>query len=353
MGGMRKPNISGRQWMLLAFGAALIALLCLMQFVFMPGGFQLAETVQSGSVKRVTEIAPVSGVCINEVMTSNRTAWAGANGLYADWVELKNTGAQPIDITGWTLTDRDNRAEMFTFPAHVLSPGEMALVYMTGELRRDAGQAYQAPFRLSAAGDSLLLYDAGGAIMEAMNIPPLEANQVYARGGDGRWVTSGIYTPGLENTADNHRLITEPADNAGSTIAINEIMAENQSTIQDKDGDYSDWIELKNIGDRPVDLAGYYLSDNPDRAQQFSLPSVTIEPGGVVIVFASGKDTFTAEGEIHANFKLNAEGETVVLTDASGRRVAAVSYELLRADQAYARQGDGTYQKDTPSPGKP
>ena len=31
-------------------------------------------------------------------------------------------------------------------------------------------------------------------------------------------------------------------------LFINELMSNNQSTIQDADGDYSDWIELYNAG---------------------------------------------------------------------------------------------------------
>ena len=43
---------------------------------------------------------------------------------------------------------------------------------------------------------------------------------------------------------------------------ISEFMASNSSSIQDGFGHHSDWIELTNTGDAPVNLQGYYLSDS-------------------------------------------------------------------------------------------
>ena len=61
------------------------------------------------------------------------------------------------------------------------------------------------------------------------------------------------------------------AQDQGSALVINEIMAsagpdaraKSGNGLMDEDGDYPDWIELKNIGDSPVDASGYYLTDDP------------------------------------------------------------------------------------------
>ena len=52
----------------------------------------------------------------------------------------------------------------------------------------------------------------------------------------------------------------------GVPLVINEFMASNNSAsgFHDPAGDYDDWIEIYNFSDIPVDLAGMYLSDNPD-----------------------------------------------------------------------------------------
>ena len=45
-------------------------------------------------------------------------------------------------------------------------------------------------------------------------------------------------------------------------VFITEFMAANTETLDDEDGDYADWIELHNAGAAPVDLDGWYLTDD-------------------------------------------------------------------------------------------
>ncbi len=80
-------------------------------------------------------------------------------------------------------------------------------------------------------------------------------------------------------------------------IAINEVMASNASTIADEDGDFSDWIELFNFGEEPINLQGFGLSDNYGDPFKWVFPNVTIEPGQYLLVWASGKDRRPVQGE--------------------------------------------------------
>ena len=45
-------------------------------------------------------------------------------------------------------------------------------------------------------------------------------------------------------------------------LLITEFQAFNESTLQDEDSEYSDWIEIFNSGDAAVNLNGYYLTDS-------------------------------------------------------------------------------------------
>jgi hypothetical protein len=74
------------------------------------------------------------------------------------------------------------------------------------------------------------------------------------------------------------------------TIVINEIMASNDTTIADEDGDFEDWIELINLGNDPVSLLGYGLTDKPDMPFKWVFPDKLLQPGEILLVFASGKD---------------------------------------------------------------
>lgn len=52
-----------------------------------------------------------------------------------------------------------------------------------------------------------------------------------------------------------------PNFSSGQGVVINEIGASNSSIIFDEDGSSSDWIELYNWSDFPVDLSGFGLSN--------------------------------------------------------------------------------------------
>ena len=73
-------------------------------------------------------------------------------------------------------------------------------------------------------------------------------------------------------------------------IVINEIQASNDSTIEDVDGDSSDWIELLNVSNAPYDIGNHALSDDPDDPRKWVFPSFLIPPGERLIVWCSGKD---------------------------------------------------------------
>ncbi|MCC5805074.1 MAG: CotH kinase family protein [Opitutales bacterium] len=81
------------------------------------------------------------------------------------------------------------------------------------------------------------------------------------------------------------------AGSAEATVRINEFMASNGATLADEDGDYEDWIELRNFGDAPVSLDGWGLSDNAGNPFKWVFPEGTVlEPDGFLLVWASGKD---------------------------------------------------------------
>ena len=73
-------------------------------------------------------------------------------------------------------------------------------------------------------------------------------------------------------------------------VIITEFMAVNSNGIVDEDLEHSDWLELYNATDAPIDLAGWFLSDNAATLKEWQFPSVTLPKGGYMVVFASGKN---------------------------------------------------------------
>ncbi len=95
-------------------------------------------------------------------------------------------------------------------------------------------------------------------------------------------------------------------------IIITEAMASNDSTLQDSFGEYPDWFELHNTTDHAISLQGWYASDDTTQPDAFSLADLTLQPNSYTVIYASGRDAITENGDIHTNFKLSA-GETLCL----------------------------------------
>lgn len=122
------------------------------------------------------------------------------------------------------------------------------------------------------------------------------------------------------------------------TVRISEMMYKNHATLQDADGDFSDWFELENTTSRVVRLKGWSVSDGKT---VWDFPAdATIPRGGVRVVFASRKDK-TVASESHTSFALG-EGETLYLI-APGGTIAdrAACDPELPADHVLRRENGG------------
>lgn len=76
---------------------------------------------------------------------------------------------------------------------------------------------------------------------------------------------------------------------SAQTFQISEISPANAS-IQDEDGDETDWIELYNPGPGSVNLKSYRIGDKPVASAAWALPDSIVLPGEYVVVRASGKN---------------------------------------------------------------
>jgi len=127
---------------------------------------------------------------------------------------------------------------------------------------------------------------------------------------------------------------------AQNPVVINEIMASNQTYITDENGENEDWIELYNTSNTEVSLSGWVLSDNPDNLTKWDFPTNTSIPAfGYIIIWA---DEDSSQGPLHANFKLSAAGEQLLLINNTGNTVQDISFGQQEADKGYARSPNGT-----------
>lgn len=150
---------------------------------------------------------------------------------------------------------------------------------------------------------------------------------------------STAYSPaGAEHDVYVYQVVSNVSPN--EAIVINEIMASNGATAMDENDQYEDWIELYNTGTDAVDLQGWYLSDTPFEPTKWQFPGGTLlAPGAYMIVWA---DEDQSQGFMHANFKLTASGESVLLYDTDTLLVDNVDFGEQVTDQGYARVPNGS-----------
>ena len=118
---------------------------------------------------------------------------------------------------------------------------------------------------------------------------------------------------------------------------ISEFMADNNRTLADIDGDYSDWLELYNPDATAVNLTNWSLTDKTTDKTQWKFPAVTIAPGAYLVIFASGKNRKDPTQELHTNFGLSKKGGDLGLYKPDGTTVASEfkAYPAMPTDISY------------------
>ncbi|MCA9249000.1 MAG: lamin tail domain-containing protein, partial [Planctomycetales bacterium] len=132
-------------------------------------------------------------------------------------------------------------------------------------------------------------------------------------------------TRNARNRTVRQRLQLESLESRCLLVAgpfISEFVADNNDSLLDGDGDSPDWIEIRNRDSSPIDLEGWFLTDDANQLDKWRFPSAPIEADGYFVVFASGKDTAGPAGEIHTNFSLDRDGEFLALVEPDGATIA-------------------------------
>lgn len=103
---------------------------------------------------------------------------------------------------------------------------------------------------------------------------------------------------------------------------ISELLADNESGLRDQDGEFEDWLEIYNPDPDPIDLGGYFLTDNELNLPKWRIPNGTVlQPGEFLVIYASGKDRAIAGSQLHTNFSLANTGEYLALVGTDGTRI--------------------------------
>lgn len=303
-----------------------------------------------------TTLTSLPPLWLNEVQVQNLTGPQDRFGQRDPWVELHNSGTNPMSLDQFYLTDNYTNLTRWAFPAGMsLSAGEFKLVWLDGQPAQTGAGELHASFALSSPTGSVALVqviNSHTSIVDYLNYNLPVADRSYGAFPDGtpaRRTRFYIPTPAAPNTNGYPEV----------PVVINEWMAGNSATINDPlDGRFDDWFELFNPGTEPVDLSGFTLTDNLSNPTKWTIPDgVMIQPGEFLLVWADSQPEQNGQGaHLHADFNLSLGGEAIGMFAPNGFPITSVTFGQQTNDISEGRWPDGAVERyfmPTPTPGAP
>lgn len=129
-------------------------------------------------------------------------------------------------------------------------------------------------------------------------------------------------------------------------VCVNEVSAANGIYVNDY-FKRNDWVELYNTTDQPIDVEGMYLSDNASKPTKYQITkgdsqaSTIIPAHGYLVIWCDKLDPLS---QLHASFKLDADGGDVLLTAADESWTDQLTYTAHDGDQTVGRYPDGYHE---------
>ena len=203
-----------------------------------------------------------------------------------EYVELLNAGSSAMSLRDAQF----DRGITYHFGNASLASGERIIVaknraaflsrYGTTGIRLAAGQ-FEG--RLKNGGEIIALIDGQGNLVFEVDY---EDGGAWPGRADGNGSSLEVIDPQLDlnnpaNWNSSIRYHGTPGADIGQmpTVVINEVLAHSDAPLEDA-------IELYNIGQAPVDLSGWFLSDSANNLLKYRIPDgTTIAAGGYLVFY--------------------------------------------------------------------
>ena len=239
----------------------------------------------------VSSLGNVANLRVNEWMAD---AGPGAD----DWFEIYNPNAQPVALGGLHLTDDlNNRTKHKIAALSFLGAGTNA--WQRFQAGGSGSGADYVSFSLRALGEAVGISTTNGTLINAYSFSNQVQNVSEGRFPDGN--TNVVAFPGTASPGEsNYRRLT--------TIAINEVLSHTDSPLEDA-------IELRNLTGAPIDVGGWWLSDDRGTLQKYQIPSPRVIPAhGFTVIY---ENQFTNREIAAVPFAISSRGDEVVLSTAA------------------------------------
>ena len=273
----------------------------------------------------------------NEILIENESNLVDEVFDLDAWVEVYNPNSFQVNLSSYTMSNSEGLS--YTLPADMpydltIEAESFLLLWLDGEPEEGG---HHMGFVPSSTATDIILTGPDGVEAASYDYEIGSPNVSWGRQVDGsptsQWFD--IPTPRVSNSI----YIIQPG-----SIVINELQSSNFLDTTDYTGAHEDWFEVYNVGNDPVDIGGYYLSDRLNLPTKYQIPddvpdSTTIAPGEFVLIYT---DEDNSEGWNHTNFKFNSDGEALVLRSPDGFTIAdSVHFGAIPMDYSWGRDPDG------------
>ena len=291
-----------------------------------------------------------------EQMPANIMSWGDISTDSHGWaISIDQQGYLKVDVGGGYVLGKTFLADDLWHHIAVVSDGSITdniVLYVDGKPEFTSDSFVSQVIDTQGGGTIIF----GAVYLESIPVDfyagLLDDVRIYDRelGMDEVWSLAGSGTTDLNSIDINYDNKVDLIDFSKLSqnwfaetpqILINEFLADNDSKsplesgeLLDGNYDSSDWIELYNNYSEPVDLSGWYLTDDAANLTLWQFPSdnpdLLLQPGEYLIIFASGKTEaenpanypyVDPAGYLHTNFKLSSDGEYLALVAADGTTV--------------------------------
>ena len=191
------------------------------------------NTINGRSLFEEKENGPmgVHDISINEVLVSGYyVTYVHSNSTGSDrpydadlgsWIELYNKSDTTVDLSGYSITDNERKPRKWVFPDGTSIAGKGYLVLqLEGSLPRE-GQSEKdvteeqrkllLNFDIAAEGETVLLYDPEGTLLDRVIVPEAHSCVSYGRDATGAWKLFDKPTEGAQNDTNGRGIYCEAA----------------------------------------------------------------------------------------------------------------------------------------------
>lgn len=147
---------------------------------------------------------PLPPLKINEFMASNKTCCPDAeNGDFDDWVEIYNSGTEPVDIGGLYISENKDNPFKYQIPTTdpsktTIQPGGYLLLWADGQIEQGV---LHCDIKLSVNGEDIGLYFTDGRKIDeyTFGIQNPDVSTGRLPNGADTWTTFSQPSPGAAN----------------------------------------------------------------------------------------------------------------------------------------------------------